>query len=75
MTLRSPRIDWPALGAALGPAVLFTLLMSSPFLWGAGFHLGLVGLAFGVLLGLYLYIRRDHYSDPGPDADEHRFPH
>jgi hypothetical protein len=74
MTIGRPRIDWPALGAAMGQAVLFTLLLSSPFLWGAGYHHWLLGLAFGVVLGLYLYIRRDHYSDPGPDADEHRFP-
>jgi hypothetical protein len=62
-------------GSRHGPAVLFTLLLSSPFLWGAGVFSWLVGLAIGVALGLYFYVRRDHYSEPGPDADERRFPH
>ena len=53
------RIEWAALGANLGSAVLFTLL--------------LLGLAIGSILGLYLYLRRDRYSEPGPDADETRF--
>jgi hypothetical protein len=75
MTIGNRRIDWPALGAAMGPAVLFTLLLSSPFLWGAGVSSWLVGLAIGVALGLYFYVRRDRYSEPGPDADERCFPH
>jgi hypothetical protein len=25
-------------------------------------------------VGVYLYLRRDRYSEPGPDADETRFP-
>jgi hypothetical protein len=74
MTLGSRRIDWPALGAAVGSAVLFTLLLSSPFLWGANWSHWLIALTVGVALGLYLYIRRDRYSEPGPDADETRFP-
>jgi hypothetical protein len=74
MRIGSHHIDWPALGAALGPAVLFTLLLSSPFLWGASHLHWLAALSFGVVLGLYLYVRRDHYSEPGPDADETRFP-
>jgi len=74
MTIGRPHIDWPALGAAMGPAVLFTLLLSSPFLWGAGYHHWLAGLAFGIVVGLYLYLRRDCYREPGPDADETRFP-
>ena len=28
-------INWAALGAILGSALLFTLLLLSPFLWGA----------------------------------------
>jgi hypothetical protein len=74
MTIGRHHIDWPALGAAMGPAVLFTLLLSSPFLWGAPYHHWLAGLAFGIVVGLYLYLRRDRYSEPGPDADETRFP-
>jgi ABC-type Fe3+-siderophore transport system permease subunit len=70
MTIRSWRIDWAALGAAL----LFTLLPSSPFLWGAGYLHWLAAIVFGTFLGLYLYIRRDRHSEPGPDADETRFP-
>jgi hypothetical protein len=67
------RIDWAALGANLGSAVLFTLLLLGPFLVGAHYGLWLLGLAIGSILGLYLYLRRDRYSEPGPDADETRF--
>ena len=67
------RIDWAALGANLGSAVLFTLLLFGPFLVGAHYGLWLLGLAIGSILGLYLYLRRDRYSEPGPDADETRF--
>ena len=74
MPIGHPHIDWPALGSAMGPAVLFTLLLSSPFLWGAGYLHWLAGLAFGIVVGLYLYLRRNRYSEPGPDADETRFP-
>jgi hypothetical protein len=28
----------------------------------------------GIILGLYFYLRRERYSEPGPDADETRFP-
>ena len=74
MTRSLRRLDWAALGANVGSAVLFTLLLSSPFLWGAYYSHWLLGLAIGILLGLYFYVRRDHYSEPGPDADETRFP-
>jgi hypothetical protein len=74
MTIGSRHVDWPALGAAMGPAVLFTLLLSSPFLWGASIRQWLLALVIGGALGLYLYVRRDRYSEPGPDADETRFP-
>jgi hypothetical protein len=74
MTIGGRRIDWPALGASMGPAVLFTLLLSSPFLLGASALHWLLALAFGLGVGLYLYVRRDRYSEPGPDADETRFP-
>ena len=33
-----------------------------------------LALAVGIVLGLYLYVRRERYSEPGPDADETRFP-
>jgi hypothetical protein len=41
---------------------------------GAHYRLWLVGLAIGIILGLYFYLRRERYSEPGPDADETRFP-
>jgi hypothetical protein len=53
---------------------VFTLLLSSPFLWAASYHHRLLGLAVGIGLGLYFYVRRDRYGEPGPDADETRFP-
>jgi hypothetical protein len=74
MTRSLRRIDWAALGANVGSTVLFTLLLLSPFLWGAPYTHWLLGLAIGVILGLYFYLRRERYSEPGPDADETRFP-
>jgi hypothetical protein len=74
MTRSLRRIDWAALGANVGSAVLFTLLLLSPFLWGAPYTRWLLGLAIGLLLGLYFYVRRERYSEPGLDADETRFP-
>jgi hypothetical protein len=74
MTRSLRRIDWAALGANLGSTVLFTLLLLSPFLWGARSTHWLLGLAIGIILGLYFYLRRERYSEPGPDADETRFP-
>jgi hypothetical protein len=74
MTGSLRRVDWAALGANLGSTVLFTLLLLSPFLWGAHYLHWLLGLAIGLVLGLYLYLRRDRYDEPGPDADETRFP-
>jgi hypothetical protein len=53
--------------------VLFTLLLLSPFLWGARSTHWLLGLAIGIILGLYFYLR-ERDSEPGPDADETRFP-
>jgi membrane protease YdiL (CAAX protease family) len=74
MTRSLGRIDWAALGASVGSAVLFTLLALGPFLVGAHYGLWLVGLAIGVILGLFFYLRRERYREPGPDADETRFP-
>ena len=68
------RIDWAALGASVGEAVLFTLLPLSPFLWGAGPAHWLLGLGIGVGLGGWFFVRRDRYSEPGPDAHDVRFP-
>jgi hypothetical protein len=73
MTGSLRRIDWAALGANVGSNVLFTLLLLSPFLWGARYTHWLLGLAIGAILGLFFYLRRDRYSEPGPDADETRF--
>ena len=74
MTRSVWRIDWAALGANVGSAVLFILLLCSPFLWGAHYAHWLIGLAIGIVLGVYFYLRRERYSEPGPDADETRFP-
>ena len=68
------RINWAVLGANVGSAVLFTLLLLSPILWGAHLAHWLLGLAIGTALGIYFYACRDRYSEPGPDADETRFP-
>jgi hypothetical protein len=74
MTRSLRRIDWAALGANVGSAVLFTLLTLGPFLVGAHYGLWLLGLTIGTILGLYFYLRRERYREPGPDADETRFP-
>jgi hypothetical protein len=34
----------------------------------------LIGPAVGIVVGVYLYIRRERHVQPGPDADETRFP-
>jgi hypothetical protein len=34
----------------------------------------LIGPALGIVVGVYFYVRRERYSEPGPDADETRFP-
>ncbi len=73
MTRSIQHIDWVALGANLGSALLFTLLLLSPFLWGAPWH-WLLAVAIARLLGLCFSVRREHYEEPGPDADETRFP-
>ena len=74
MTGTVRRVDWAALGASVGSCVLFALLCSAPFLVGAPYGLWLVGPAVGVVAGTYLCLQRDRYSEPGPDADETRFP-
>ena len=68
------RIDWTALAASVGSSLLFSLLLSLPFLLGAGLRLWLVSPALGVVVGVYLYLRRERHSQPGPDADDVRFP-
>jgi hypothetical protein len=67
------RIDWTSLGASVGSSLLFSVLVSLPILLGAGYRLWLVSLVVGVVVGVVLYVRRDRYSEPGPDADEVRF--
>jgi hypothetical protein len=74
MTRSLRRIGWAALGADMGSAVLFTLLLLSPLLWGAHYHQWLLGMGIGLVLGGYFYLRRERYSEPGPDADETRSP-
>jgi hypothetical protein len=74
MTRSLRPINWAALGSSIGSAVLFILLLSAPFLLGAHYRLWLLGLAASIVLGVYLYLRRDRSSEPGPDADETRFP-
>jgi cell division protein FtsW (lipid II flippase) len=72
--MRIRPIDWGALGANLGSTLLFTLLLLSPFLWGAAVWHWLIAVAAGLVLGLYFYVRRERFAEPGPDADETRFP-
>jgi hypothetical protein len=74
MTKSIQPIDWAALGANLGSTQLFTLLLLSPFLWGAAVWTWLLAFAIGLVLGVYFYIRRARFEEPGPDADETRFP-
>jgi hypothetical protein len=80
MTRSIQHINWAALGANLGSALLFTLLLLSPFLWGAPLALAaghwhwLLAIAIALVLGLYFYVRREPHEEPGPDADETRFP-
>jgi hypothetical protein len=62
------RINWAVLGANVGSTVLFTLLLLSPFLWGAHLAHWLFGLAIGIALGIYFDARRDRYTEPGPDT-------
>jgi hypothetical protein len=75
MTRRIQPIDWPALGANLGSTLLFTLLLLSPFLWGAAIWHWLIAVAIGLVLWLYFCVRRERYEEPGPDAQETQFPH
>src|SRR5215216_5093683 len=70
MTRTIQHLNWAALGANLGSALLFTLLLLSPFLWGAPLWHWLLAVAIALVLGLYFYVRREHYEEPGPDADE-----
>jgi hypothetical protein len=74
MTKRLPIIDWPAFAENVGFTLVLTLLGLSPFLWGAPLTHWLLGVVIGLALGLYFYIRRSRYEEPGPDADETRFP-
>ena len=74
MTKSIQPIDWAGLGAKLGSTLLFTLLLLSPFLWGAAVWHWLLAGAIGLVLGVYFYIRRERFEEPGPDADETRFP-
>jgi hypothetical protein len=74
MTKSIQPIDWAALGAKVGSTLLFTLLLLSPFLWGAAVWHWLLAVAIGLVLGVYFYIHRERFEEPGPDADETRFP-
>ena len=58
MTKSIQPIDWAALGANLGSTQLFTLLLLSPFLWGAAVWHWLLAVAIGLVLGVYFYIRQ-----------------
>jgi O-antigen/teichoic acid export membrane protein len=75
MTRSIRHLDWGSLGANVGSTLLFTLLLLSPVLWGAAVWHWLLAVAIGLILGIYFYVRRERYEEPGPDADETRFPH
>ena len=68
----APQLGGPWCQPRLGAAV--HLLLLSPFLWGAPLWHWLLAVAIALVLGLYFYVRREHYEQPGPDADETRFP-
>ena len=74
MTNKLVTIDWAALAWNVGWTLVFTLLLLGPFLLGAPLTHWLLGIALGLVLGLYFYIRRSRYEEPGPDADETRSP-
>ena len=74
MTGSLRRLDWTALGASVANSLLFSVLVCLPFLLGAGYRLWLVSPFVGVVVGVFLYVRRNRHSEPGPDADEVRFP-
>ena len=74
MTRSNQHIDWAAFGANLGSTLLFTLLLLSPFLWGAPVWHWLLAVAAALVLGLYFYASRERFEEPGPDADETWFP-
>jgi len=74
MTKKLVTIDWAALAWNVGWTLVFVLLLLSPFLLGAPLTHWLLGIAIGLVLGLYFYIRRSRYEEPGPDVDETRFP-
>jgi hypothetical protein len=65
--------DQPYAGHRLGGAPRRNRT-GDPILVGAHYRLWLLGLAIGIILGLYFYLRRERYREPGPDADETRFP-
>ena len=65
MTRSIQHINWAALGANLGSALLFTLLLLSLFLWGAPLWHWLLGVAIALVLGLYCYVRREPTRNRG----------
>jgi hypothetical protein len=75
MTRSVRHINWSALGASVVSSSLLTVLAMLPLLLGVHFIYWLLVLTGGIVLGVYLYIRREKYAEPGPDADETRFPH
>ena len=74
MTRSIRHIDWPALAASVGGSSLLTVLAMLPLLMGVRYTYWLLVLAAGIVLGVYLYVRRMKNTEPGPDADETRFP-
>ena len=72
MTRSIQHINWAALapprpGAAVHPAATQSVPVGRPLRhW-------LLAVAIALVLGLYFYVRREHYEEPGPDADETRF--
>jgi hypothetical protein len=74
MTRSGWHVRWSALGASVASSSLLTVLAMLPLLLGVHYAYWVLVLAAGIVLGVYIYIRRDKYAEPGPDADETRFP-
>ena len=65
MTRSIQHLNWAALGANLGSALLFTLLLLSPFLWGAPLCTGCWPSPSLWCLASTSMCAESHYQEPG----------